>query len=124
MIIDGKSASLTFNGAVIGKVEDFEITDAVTPVQAFKSMQNVSRATPGVVDLGRVRIRLYRDHDDAGQLAMQSAQQQSRIETLTVALNAGAPFDLQVFVVQMPYVGSDDGTGTALVVLQVATNGI
>lgn len=123
MIVDGKSATLTFNGAVIGGVDTFDINDAVTPVETFKSMGNQSRATPGVVNLGRITVNLYRNTADAGQIAMQTAQINRSIVTLNVAL-ADTDFDLEVFVVSIPYVGSDNGTGTAPVILQVASNGI
>ncbi len=123
MIVDGKSATLTFNGFVIGKVDTFDINDAVTPVEIFKSMSNSSRATPGVVNLGRITVNLYRDTTDAGQIAMQAAQAGRSIVTLNVAL-ADTNFDLEVFIVSIPYVGSDNGTGTAPVILQVASNGI
>lgn len=123
MIVDGKSATLTFDGAVIGGVDTFDINDAVTPVLTFKSMVRESRATPGVVDLGRIVLNLYRDTSDAGQNEIQAAQTNGSIVTLNVAL-ADTNFDLQVFVVSFPYVGSDNGTGTAPVILQVASNGI
>lgn len=123
MIVDGKAATLTFNGAVIGGVDTFDINDAVTPVETFKSMSNESRATPGVVNLGRITVNLYRNTADAGQVAMQAAQTSGSIVTLNVAL-ADTNFDLEVFVVSFPYVGSDNGTGTAPVILQVANNGI
>lgn len=123
MIIDGKYVTLTFNGAVVGKVESFDIPPAVTPVETFKSLDNQSRATPGVVNLGRLTINAYRDAQDAGQIAMTVAQQSRAIVTLNVAL-ADTDFDLPVFVVQLPYVGSDNGTGTAAIILQVASNGI
>lgn len=123
MIVDGKAATLTFNGAVIGKVDTFDINDAVTPIETFKSMSNQSRATPGIVNLGRITVNLYRNTADAGQIAMQVAQVNRSIVTLNVAL-ADTNFDLEVFVVSIPYVGSDNGTGTAPVILQVASNGI
>lgn len=125
MIIDGKDASLTFNGDLVGHIKQFDLTDAITTVRSFADLDGNVKTLPNGFTRGELIVTLLRSTTDVGQIAMQTAQAAppyGAIEQCVLTLNDGSTLTFDAFVKRFPYIGSENNTNPARAVLQIASD--
>jgi len=120
-ILDGQNTTLTFNGQLVGKVTRYDTIDGVTPdIKHQPTGSKVNYYLPGVAEFGQINLRMYRDMTDPGQIEMESARAISKIRTCVLTLADGTTRTFEGYVKKLPFVGDDNGVGTADAVIKVA----
>jgi hypothetical protein len=122
MILDAKDKVFTFNSVVVGKIDQFEFVDGETPDVIFRLLESTEpKYLPGMVDYGTVKLMLYRDTSDAGQIELESARVERRTEQCALTLSDGQTRTFDAYVKIMPIIGGSDGAATCTAVLRIAS---
>jgi hypothetical protein len=122
MIIDAKNKTFAFNSIVVGKIDQFDFIDGETPDVIFRPLESPDPTyLPGMVDYGTVKLMLYRDTSDAGQIEMESARVERRTEQCALTLSDGQTRTFSAYVKVMPIIGGSDGAATCTAVLRIAS---
>lgn len=120
-ILDGQSTTFTFNGQLVGKVTRYDTIDGVTPDIKHQPIgSKVNYYFPGVPEFGQINLRMYRDMNDPGQIEMESARAISKKRICVLTLADGTTRTFEGYVKKLPFVGDDNGVGTADAVIKVA----
>lgn len=121
-ILDGKDKSFSFNGISVGKITQFDFVDGETPDVVFRSLSSdVPEYLPGLVNFGLLRLTLYRDLSDVGQIELEQARGQRRTEQCALTLSDGSTRTFDAYVKSLPIVGNDDNTSPVVAVLRIAS---
>ena len=119
--INADGTTFTFNGVEVGGITAYEFLDGATPQIAHQPLGGPREYRPGVPEYGRVRVTLYRDPQDPGQIEMESARTNRQTQTAVLTLIDGTERTFPANVEVLPIVGNDiNGVSTARVVLKVA----
>ncbi|MGB2063662.1 MAG: hypothetical protein ACPHUL_00815 [Marinomonas gallaica] len=123
-LVDGKGTSFTFDGVTVGKIDTYDVVDAITQEDSFIALDNTQRRVPTYAQFGEMGINLYRSLSDVGQARIESARVNLETVTCVWTLNDGSTLTFDAFVRQFPIVGSDGGTGTVRVILRMASSAV
>lgn len=120
-VVTADGTEFTFNGLAVGGIEDYTIFDGVTPDIEHRPMSGPLVFFPGQTDYGQIRVRLYRNQQDAGQAAMEQARALGQSVDCSIALIDGTVRSFRGYVKQLPLMGgNNNGTGLVTAVVKVA----
>ena len=118
---DAQNKEFTFNGETVGGISGFNMIDGITKVIEHTPTSGDERNFfPGVADFGFITLRLKRNFDDSGQIAMENARASSLRVPCTLSFLGGPTLNFIGFVTKLPIVGDDNSLGTADAVIKIA----
>lgn len=120
-VVTADGTTLYFDATPVGGVEDYTIFDGITPDVTHRPMSGPLVFFPGQTDYGHIRVRIYRNQQDPGQIRMEQAQAQGKVVACAVQLIDGTLRQFRGYVKQLPLMGGNiNGTGLVTAVLKVA----
>ena len=120
-VVSADGTTLFVDNVVVGGIEDYTLFDGVTPDVPHRPISGPLTFLPGLPDYGQVRIRLYRNPKDPGQVRMDECRAQSRVITCKLILIDGTIREFPGYVKQLPLMGGNiNGTGLVTAVIKVA----
>ncbi len=121
-ILDGKGKLFSFNGILVGKITQFDFVDGETPDVIFRPLGNEDpKYYAGLVNFGLLRLTLYRDLSDVGQIELEQARGQRRTEQCVLTLSDGSTRTFDAYVKTLPIIGNDDNASPVVAVLRIAS---
>lgn len=121
MPVNADGTTFTFDGVVVGGIEDYSVLDGVTPDVEHKSLKNPAQYFPGFPEYGQLRLRMYREPSDPGQQRMEQARANRERVTGVITLIDGTTRSFPCYVKQLPLMsGNINGVGQVTAILKVA----
>jgi len=121
MTVNADGTQFTFDGVVVGGIDDYTVIDGVTGDVEHAPMNGPRQFFPAMPDFGQLRLRMYRDTNDAGQQRMEQARANRQRVTGVITLIDGTTRTFPCYVKQLPLMsGSINGVGQVTAVLKVA----
>lgn len=121
-VLDGKDKTLTFDGELVGNITKYEFVDGETPDVIFRSLESdTPEYYAGLTNFGLLKLTLYRDLSDVGQIALESSRSNRRTRQCVLTLSDGSTRTFDAYVKSLPIVGSDDGSSPVISILRIAS---